>query len=158
MKKGTIAVLALAISLIILSGCAQQNTANTNGQAQAPNESDYGEVNQVPTNTNGGTVNKVPTNVNNPNPGQPGGGSTNAEISIENFAFLPGNVTIKAGDTVTWKNNDSAPHTVTSDSGTVLQSESLGNGGTYKHMFSERGTYAYHCGLHPSMRGTITVQ
>ena len=143
-------ILSIAVALL-LSGCAQQDSGGQN--AGTP-----GVVNQIPTNTDGGTVNQVPTNVDNPNPGPPGTGSASIAVSIEGFAFSSADLTIKAGDMVTWTNNDSAPHTVTSDAGSELGSETISSGKTYSHTFTTPGTYAYHCGLHPSMRGTVTVE
>ena len=76
--------------------------------------------------------------------------------SIVNFAFSPANLTVTAGSTVTWTNSDSAAHTVTAD-GAVFSSSSLTDGGTFSHRFMTAGTFAYHCAIHPSMTGTVTV-
>ncbi len=97
-------------------------------------------------------------NPDNPNPGPPSTGSASIAVSIQNFAFSPGELSIKAGDMVTWTNNDSAPHTVTSDLGGELKSGTISNVQTYSHKFTQPGTYAYHCGIHTSMKGTIIVQ
>jgi plastocyanin len=78
--------------------------------------------------------------------------------SIAGFAFSPAVLSIPAGDTVIWTNNDSAPHTVTSDSGTELNSPSLGRGQTFTHIFATVGSLPYHCSIHPSMRGGVTVR
>ncbi len=82
-------------------------------------------------------------------------GGNNIEIS--GFAFSPATMTISVGDTVTWTNMDIMSHTVTSDSGTELGSSSFGKGGTYSHTFSTPGTFAYHCSIHSSMKGTVIV-
>jgi len=79
-------------------------------------------------------------------------------VNIQGFAFSPGTITIKAGDTVVWTNMDSAGHSVTSDSGNELSSPIFSNGKTYSHTFNTAGTYSYHCNVHPSMQGTIVVQ
>ena len=83
-----------------------------------------------------------------------GGGGQNVEI--KNFAFNPATVTAKVGDKVTWKNSDSAAHTVTFDDGSV-DSKNIDNNGTFDHTFSSAGTFAYHCSIHTNMKGTITV-
>jgi plastocyanin len=71
------------------------------------------------------------------------------------FAFAPGSVTINAGGTVTWKNNDSVTHTSTSDSpGWDL---TITSGGSVTQTFPTAGTFPYHCRLH-SMTGTVIVQ
>ncbi|VVB77776.1 Halocyanin [uncultured archaeon] len=79
-------------------------------------------------------------------------------INIDNFAFSPKSLKIRPGDTVIWTNSDSASHTVTSDSGSELESPNLSNHATYEHTFSKVGTYDYHCTIHPSMKGAIIVE
>jgi plastocyanin len=77
-------------------------------------------------------------------------------VSIANFAFSPAEVTIKAGDTVTWTNNDSAPHTVT---GADFDSGQLAQGATFSQTFPTAGSFSYKCTIHPSMApGKVTVQ
>lgn len=78
-------------------------------------------------------------------------------VSIENFSFNPSEIIIKKGTELTWTNNDSAPHTITSDAG-VFQSENLSQGQTYKFTFNEAGTFSYHCSIHPSMTGKVVVE
>jgi plastocyanin len=93
-----------------------------------------------------------------PPPGQtPGTDFKPAAVSIEGFAFVPASIVVAVGTTVTWTNNDSATHTVTSDTG-AFDSKDMAKGSTFSHTFSEKGTFSYHCGLHPTMKGTITVQ
>jgi len=75
-------------------------------------------------------------------------------ISIRNFAFNPDTITVKKGATVTWTNNDSAPHQIKSD---TFNSGALGNGQSFSYAFENAGTFDYSCAIHPSMTGTITV-
>ena|ERR687886_536565 len=77
-------------------------------------------------------------------------------VSIENFAFNPPNISVAPGTTVTWVNNDTVPHTTTADDGT-WDSETLQPGQSFSFTFSSAGTFPYHCEIHPSMRGTVTV-
>jgi plastocyanin len=88
----------------------------------------------------------------------PAGGSN--LIAIKNFAFSPATLTIKAGATVTWMNQDGAPHQIASDPGApvAFKSESLANGASFEFTFTQPGTYSYYCTIHPSMKGTIIVQ
>ena len=100
------------------------------------------------------------TNVNNQTNGTHGD-PTSAFPSIVNiagFAFSPSTVTINVGDSVQWENKDSASHTVTSDSGSELDSPTLSKNGVYSHTFTKAGTFAYHCTLHPGMKGTVIVK
>ena len=78
-------------------------------------------------------------------------------VTLANFAFSPATLTVKAGTTVTWTNNDSTTHTVTSDTG-VFNSGNLAPNATFSYTFSTAGTYAYHCSIHSTMKGTIIVQ
>jgi plastocyanin len=93
-----------------------------------------------------------------PPPGQtPGPDFQPAAVSIENFSFVPASLTVKIGTTVTWTNNDAATHTITSNTG-AFESQNLANGGTFSFTFDKTGVYEYHCAIHSSMKGTITVQ
>ena len=73
-------------------------------------------------------------------------------------------LTVSVGDTVTWTNHDSAPHTVSHgtspavDGSPEFQSETFSKDGTFAHTFNTVGAFAYFCELHPSMVGTVTVQ
>jgi plastocyanin len=81
-----------------------------------------------------------------------------SQVRIENFAFVPANIVVDVGTTVTWTNDDVVPHTVTSDDGDELDSELLNPGDTFSHTFDTPGAYAYHCTPHPNMRGLVTVR
>ncbi len=89
-------------------------------------------------------------------PSAAAGGAAAASAQIANFAFAPAGLTVKVGGTVTWTNADSATHTVTADNGS-FDSGHLAPGTTFKQTFAKAGTYAYHCSIHSSMTGTITV-
>jgi YVTN family beta-propeller protein len=80
-----------------------------------------------------------------------------AAVSIKGFAFKPGTITIKAGDTVTWRNDDGAPHTVTFNDASA-SSDSLSPGETFSRSFATAGTFAYHCSFHEYMAGQVIVQ
>ncbi len=77
-------------------------------------------------------------------------------ITIRNFAFEPATLTVKAGTTVTWTNEDSVSHQVHSEG--VFDSPALSKGESWEYTFSESGTYDYICSIHPSMKGTIIVE
>jgi len=91
-----------------------------------------------------------------------GGSDTGSEaeageyvVTAKDFAFGPDTVELEAGETVTVKNDDGAAHTWTADDGGF--DEQLPAGGEVTHTFDEAGTFSYHCEIHPSMTGTITV-
>ena len=83
--------------------------------------------------------------------------SAKSDVSISNFSFNPGSITVNKGATVVWTNNDSVGHTVTADQGAGPASGLLNPGETYAFTFNEPGTFNYHCSVHPSMKGTVTV-
>lgn len=89
---------------------------------------------------------------------QQGSGEQGSAISIKNFNFNPTTVNIGVGQTVVWRNEDSALHNIVSDFGSELSSESLLKGDSYSHAFNTAGTYEYHCAFHGSMKGTIVVK
>lgn len=79
------------------------------------------------------------------------------DVTIVDFSFMPSSLTISAGDTVRWTNQDAAPHTATSDNG-VWDSGTLTTGNSYMRAFDDAGDFPYHCTIHPSMMASITVQ
>ena len=78
-------------------------------------------------------------------------------IAMKGLAFNPSALTISKGANVTWTNDDSTTHTVTSDTG-AFESGNLSPGNSFTRQFNDTGTFPYHCTIHPSMKGTITVQ
>jgi plastocyanin len=89
-------------------------------------------------------------------PGATAQGMTTTKVSIQDFFFSPANVSVPAGTTVTWVNEGNVPHTVTSDDG-QFDSGVLMPGDSYTVMFKGQGTITYHCMIHPSMTGSVTV-
>lgn len=86
-------------------------------------------------------------------------GTSPGKIDIKNFSFNSAAITVKKGASVTWANNDSMAHTVTSVSGSpdTFDSGSIASGKTYTHTFTTLGVYSYICSFHSSMKGTVTV-
>jgi len=98
----------------------------------------------------------------NSNANQNSNGNTNTaakvtDATIKNMAFSPAQITVAAGSTVNWTNQDSTAHTVTADNG-QFSSGNLSSGDSFQFTFKTPGTYAYHCGIHPNMQGTIVVK
>ena len=88
------------------------------------------------------------------------GGGEAATVMIKNFKFVPAELKIKKGTTVNWRNGDGAAHTIESSdkNNKILNSDELGDADTYTFTFQETGTFAYFCGIHSSMKGTIIVE
>ena len=92
-----------------------------------------------------------------PPPAASAGAATSAgAVTIADFAFAPATITVAVGTTVTWTNKDTTAHTVTLDDGSAT-SDDIASGSAYQHTFSTAGTFTYHCKIHPTMTGTVTV-
>ena len=79
-------------------------------------------------------------------------------VTIRGFAFLPAGATIAPGESITWSNADGTTHTATSNTPGAFDTGPIAMGATKMVTLANAGTYAYHCSIHPSMTGTITVQ
>ena len=79
------------------------------------------------------------------------------EIHIDNFAFDPNEVTIVAGDSVTWVNDDDSAHAVEADED-EFDSGNLDNGESFSFIFETAGNYSYDCDYHSSMTGMVNVE
>ena len=80
-----------------------------------------------------------------------------ATVNIDNFAFAPATLTVTAGATVTWKNEDDSPHRIGDKNGT-FKSAALDTDDTFSHTFAAPGEYPYICTIHPYMVGKIIVK
>lgn len=129
-------IVILSILMIFAVACAQEPAAPL---PPAPEPSKPAQTSQPPA------------------PAQTVQAAKTIQVSIKSFKFTPADVTVNVGDTVVWTNEDSAPHTVESTDGT-LRSDELSNGDKYEHKFTKAGKFSYICGIHPSMKGSVTVQ
>jgi plastocyanin len=75
---------------------------------------------------------------------------------LGNRAFVPGDLAVQAGTTVTWMNTDRDSHTTTSDAA-AWNSGTLSPGRQFSFTFQTAGTFPYHCSFHPGMIGTVVV-
>ena len=87
----------------------------------------------------------------------PAPSETSDTVDISNFSFVAETVTVSVGTKVTWTNQDSVAHTVTSDDD-LFDSGRLSNGASVSYTFTEAGTYSYFCSIHPYMTAKIIVQ
>lgn len=87
-------------------------------------------------------------------------GPVSVNVDMEGFKFLPAEITIPAGSTITWTNKENFKHTVTEDDG-LFDSGTMEKGATFSHKFDTPGTIGYFCKFHGSagkgMFGRITV-
>jgi len=78
------------------------------------------------------------------------------EVKIDNFAFAPVMLQVKAGATVTWLNHDDIPHSIVCPSLSV-HSHPIDSDERFSFTFEKAGVYNYICGLHPHMHGLVVV-
>ena len=80
-------------------------------------------------------------------------------ITITNYSFHPGTLTVKKDSTVTWLNKDDDVHTIKSTDGPeAFNSPALDSGSRFGFTFHHAGTYHYICSVHPYMHGVIVVR
>ena len=83
-------------------------------------------------------------------------------VNIDKMAYETPEITIKAGESVTWTNLEVMPHNVEFAAGVAgdekVRGDMLKKGETWTMQFNEPGTYDYHCTPHPFMRGTVVVE
>ena len=89
---------------------------------------------------------------------KPSGGTE--KVDMKDIQFVPKDVTVKAGTTITWTNSDQVPHTVTKEGGpgADFDSGNVDPGGTFEQTFDEAGKVDYVCTIHPGQSGTVTVK
>jgi plastocyanin len=95
-----------------------------------------------------------------PAPATPAGemdSNASMAVTIKDYAFTPATLTVPAGTTVTWTNNDPVPHTATASDGS-FDSGNLNPGQSFSFTFATPGSFSYVCQYHAGMKGTIVVQ
>lgn len=96
--------------------------------------------------------------VNEPQGPPERGGLRTVGVRIEGNAFVPGNVSLRAGQTVRWTNTDDVVHTVTSRSpGARFDSGRIAPGDRFDYTFKDSGVFRYVCTIHDGMRAKVTV-
>jgi plastocyanin len=144
MKRLLVLLIACMALAVVVAGCGDDDDDSGNGGGGGGNT-------EQPADTGGGGGSGG------------GGGGGGAEVGMMNIQFDPQDVTIKAGETVTWTNDEGVAHDVDKTSGPGPQFSSGPEGGmmegdTFEHTFDRPGTYEYICRVHaPGMAGTIEV-
>ena len=100
---------------------------------------------------------EAPTATTEPAKAPAAGGDT-AQVGMKGLKFEPRDITVKAGTTVTWTNNEDIPHNVVAEEGANFESDTFGRDGTFEFKVAKAGTVRYVCTIHPGMDGTITVE
>lgn len=82
-----------------------------------------------------------------------------AGVTIDNFTFIPAELTVARGTRVVWTNRDDMVHMVVSTARPpAFRSHPLDTGDTFAAVFDQPGRFSYFCSLHPHMQGTIVVR
>jgi plastocyanin len=80
-----------------------------------------------------------------------------ASVSMDHNTFIPGEITVVPGTTVTWVNHEAMPHTVV-DLNEGFRSKTLVKDATFSFTFKTAGDYNYSCSIHPNMKGKVIVK
>jgi amicyanin len=80
-----------------------------------------------------------------------------ATVSMDHNTFIPSEITVAPGTTVTWVNNEAMPHTVV-DQNKGFRSKMLAKEATFSFTFTTAGDYDYLCSIHPNMKGKVIVK
>jgi len=78
-------------------------------------------------------------------------------VSMDHNTFIPSEITVAPGTTVTWVNNESMPHTVV-DLNKSFRSKTLAKDASFSFTFATAGDYSYLCSIHPNMKGKVIVK
>jgi plastocyanin len=148
------------------SGYATNATMTSAGNATNATMTSAGNATNATMTSAGNATNATAT-------GASGGGNAATSVSIvpgssslTTGAFSPNPIQVSVGNTVTWTNDDSQPHTVTSGSNGQPDNKFnsspnfnplLNPGQTFSFTFTQAGDYPYFCMLHPNMVGTVSV-
>lgn len=139
MKNGLF-VLSITLILVVSCGCTQSS---------AP-------VQPTATMTVNAQISVLPT-VTTQLPQMTNSVSDNT-VRINNFAFDPANITVRAGSIVRWVNGDTVPHRIQFDDKHISASFILAPSDSWSQKFDEPGIYPYICLIHPEMHGTVIVE
>ena len=121
-------LIALLLLLVLAAGCGEKEASPGSGTA-------------------GGTAT---------DPASASGGDT-VKVAMKDILFVPEKVTARVGQTVVWTNEDDIVHNVKAEKGADFESKAISKDETYKAKLTKAGTIDYVCTIHPSQRGTITV-
>ena len=80
-----------------------------------------------------------------------------ATVTMDHNTFIPGEITVVPGTTVTWVNNEAMPHTVV-DVNKGFRSKALAKDAKFSFTFTTVGDYSYLCSIHPNMKGKVIVK
>jgi plastocyanin len=136
-KMHVLGALGAAISVLVFAAIAVAQSV-----PEGQNTTDVQNSTSVPAN--------APAQPTMPAPNSP------ATVNIHDHTFDPSALNVATGTTVAWTNNDTEAHTVTADNG-LFDSGVIEPGQSYSTWLGGSGTVAYHCEIHPDMKGSVVV-
>lgn len=155
----------VCVSLLFLvgGGCRTSSSISSDVTSSSTVEATTSTVLTAPvraTSTKSTTTKKTPPSKlqlqpNAPKTTKPG--PQTLVVQIKDSSFSPQVIAINAGDTIVWINKAASNHTVASSGSLLWDSGNILPGKSYSRQFKSAGSYAYHCGAHPSMTGTVVV-
>lgn len=159
--------LVVIVLLLMLAACAPQAAAPTAAPAATTLPLATSEPTPAPTDAptlipkTASTATEPTTSATTAPVGTSEAGA-DVVVAMKDYAFVPKDITVAAGTTVTWRNDDSAPHTVTADD-KAFDSGDMGEGDEFSYTFTKAGVYPYYCIWHGAaggegMAGTVTVK
>jgi plastocyanin len=142
-------LIALAAALVLAAGVAGISTALSSGGSQPSHTtaSATGAARMRMPMKSTGSTGKATVELHR----------TVVAVKITNFAFKPARIVVSPGTKIVWTNQDSDPHTVTTEK-PGFSSQALDTGSRYTKVVRSAGTYTYHCTIHPFMHGAVVVQ
>lgn len=149
LPRTALATLAAAGAALAVAGCGSDSSSDSAGTSTPPPAATPTSTTPAPTTTT------TTTTTTNATGGATAG--TNLVIDMIGLKFAPAGATVKVGDTVTWTNQDSVAHNVTSSDGSI-KSSNFGKGQSFTWTAVKKGTISYTCTLHPGMNGTLNVE
>lgn len=134
--------LVLPLVLVAVAGCGSSSKSSSSSSSAS------------------GSASTAPSTSSSPaaGPSKKAAAGGTIKVAMRNLAFVPKSVSAKVGETVQWRNFDTAPHNVTYVSGTKFKSSpTFTNGGTFSLKLTKPGMIEYVCTIHPFMKASITV-
>lgn len=128
-------LLLAVVALAVFAGCGDDDESTSGSSGSAPAETST---------TQTGAVAEPETAA--------------GEVLMKGIMFKPKDITVKVGDTVTWKNEDPVDHNAVDTATGAFESKTFGEGGTFEYKAEKAGKIEYVCTIHPGMTGTITVE
>ena len=151
-------ILTIIAILVLLAACAPQAPIAPAAQPEEiaePQVAEQPPAGSIVADENLGESASENMGVSTPANENPG--AKTVDVEMKEFKFLPVEITIKAGDTVRWTNNDRAPHDATAKDKS-WKTALLRTGNSATVTFDTPGTYEYYCSIHPGMKAKVIVE